>query len=154
VDSYVHPAVHFLWASWYTKTMARSRRPVMMVMKDKDIRLRRQLISNWDFMCIICGRPFANLACVTKEHIIPKSVAPRGMTDNLAPSHYRCNELRKTSSILTTARKIDTKASMMSQHHFEEWLNAPVPNRVVPPLALHPLSTPACLRPPETLPGL
>ena len=126
----------------------------MTVMKNEDVKLRLRLITNWDFMCVICGRPFANLACVTKEHIIPKSIAQKGMQNNLAPSHYRCNQLRKTFSILSTARKVDAKESTMNSRQFAEWLNAPVPNRIVPQTALMSLTTPECFKLPESLPGL
>lgn len=127
------------------------------VMKNDDVAYRKRLLERWDFLCVVCGREFMNLACVTKEHVIPRSVHSSQhmkFNDNLAPSHYRCNKLRGSGSIIEVAKLIDEKSKTMFYHDFVTWLNTPIPNRIVPKVALQPLRALQCLELPETLPGL
>lgn len=124
------------------------------VMKDSDVRARHNLLSDWGFLCVICGRRFTNIACVTKEHIIPRSKAPKGLQGNIAPSHYQCNKLRETSSIILFAKIIDQIELNMNPKEFIAWLNKPVPSRIVPYEATTLLHKPACFELPETLPGM
>lgn len=130
------------------------------VMKPKDVRARRYLLEEWDYTCIVCGERFENLACVTKEHVVPKSMGG-GKRDalepsfkNLAPSHHVCNKLRQTDSILVASKRVEFIRSTMSPEAFVRWLNTPVPNRVVPPEATRPIHGPASLELPEHLPGM
>lgn len=126
-----------------------------MTMKADDIAVRKKLLERWGRMCIVCGREFANLACITKEHVTPKSMTnDKKAAENLAPSHWRCNNLRGTMSVMQTARLIDHIETKMTPAKFFKWLNAQVPHRLVPPEALMPLRQRQFLELPEFLPGM
>ena len=129
--------------------------PVQMTMRESDIDYRRRLLVRWDYLCVICGREFANIACVTKEHIVPKSETkhPKG-DENLAPSHHQCNTIRQTASIIETAKMIDAIERAMKPWAFHAWLNKPVPNRIVPARALRPPRVQRFMELPDTLPGM
>ena len=95
-----------------------------------------QLVKKWGYLCIVCGRPFANLACVTNEHIIPKSIiGNKNKHSNMAPSHWRCNASKGDQSLVDAAKLIDKKEKQLGKN-FKKWLNARVPNRHVPWYAL------------------
>ena len=136
-------------------------------MKKDDIKLRYKLLHKWDYVCIVCGREFANVACITKEHIIPKSFeGGHGTWDNLAPSHYSCNQLRGVRSIIDVSKEIDKMCEIMPHKTFYGWLNKKIPSRDVPESALKPIKLPkhlmysrgphvlGCLELPEHLPGI
>lgn len=126
-----------------------------MLMKDADIALRRRLLERWGYVCVVCGREFSNLACVTKEHVVPKSAPDRfKLPENLAPAHYSCNQLRKTNTLIRAAREIDRIEKKMCPEKFLAWLNKPVPNRTVPAHALCPLRQRRFMELPERLPGM
>jgi len=133
-----------------------------MVMKEYDVQYRVRLLERWGYLCIVCGREFANLACVSKEHVIPKSKVKLGYThgdNNKAPSHHRCNQLRRDRSFIVAAREVDHHERMMHPKQFLAWLNRAIPNRIVPPEALLPLPplrrrVPQFLELPEYLPGV
>lgn len=118
------------------------------------------MLERWDFTCIVCGHGFANLACVSKEHVIPKSKAFHALAigiyngENKAPSHYNCNKLRGTRSFIVAAREIEELERQLSPSHFFEWLNKRIPNRTVPMEALASLRVPQHLELPEHLPGM
>lgn len=120
----------------------------------KDLRFRRRLLENYGYLCLICGRRFHNLACVSKEHIIPRSLAAKDTTGNIAPSHYRCNSIRGRDSIISTAKLVDAAEKTMHPVEFHLWLNVPIPCRVLPTEWHRPLNVPQCLELPETLPGM
>lgn len=124
-----------------------------MTMKPGDVADRRRLVKQWE-VCVVCGHDFANLACVTKEHVIPRSVMVPHTVGNIAASHYTCNMLRRANSIIATARMVEHRRRTMNHRHFLLWLNRPVPNRIVPHEALQPLRVPACFELPEHLPGM
>ncbi len=97
-------------------------------MTKKGARKAIALLRKWDYLCVICGLPFANLACVTVEHLIPRSMPDASKChDNTAPSHYRCNQLRQTESVIQTAALINAIASSMPAKNFVQWLNKIVP---------------------------
>ena len=137
--------------------MAKKNKNPPMVMKDEDVAYRWRLLVRWDFLCVVCGRGFKNIACVTKEHVIPRSIHgsrhPK-VEENIAPSHHQCNKLRGVGSIIETARLVDQKSKTMRQREFVRWLNMPVPHRIVPDSATRPLHTPLCLEPPDWVPGM
>ncbi len=129
----------------------------MGVMNSWDIAYRKRLLKRWGNACIVCGREFMNLACVTKEHVIPKSAPSElKLDENIAPSHHRCNQLRRTDSLLKTARQIDAIEMTMSPNEFVAWLNEAVPHRLVPFEAVLPLKYlhRNCFELPEILPGM
>lgn len=113
-------------------------------------------------ICIVCGRVFANLACITKEHVVPKSMTRESKAaqanyipdENVAPSHYQCNNLRGTMSFMQAARLVDHIETKMSPGKFHVWLNKQVPNRIVPAVALQPLRQRQFMELPEFLPGM
>lgn len=129
----------------------------MMVMKDEDVAYRWRLLVRWDFLCVVCGRGFTNIACVTKEHVIPRSIHSSKhmkVEENIAPSHHQCNKMRGVGSIIETAKLMEQKSKTMRHREFIRWLNVPVPHRIVPESAKRPLRQPQCLELPEWLPGM
>lgn len=88
------------------------------------------LVARWDHMCIICGRSFQNIACVSREHIIPKSFGGKG-SENIAPSHWSCNSFRGTMSLLDAQRAVERQLRRLGPHNAQEWLSRPVPGRMV-----------------------
>ena len=127
-----------------------------MLMKPDDVKLRRKLVNHWE-LCVICGHEFANLACVTKEHIVPKCrLKPNKHNEsgNIAASHYTCNNLRRANSIIAAAKEVERRRRTMKHKDFLRWLNKVVPARIVPAEALRSLYRPlACFELPEHLPG-
>lgn len=107
----------------------------------KSFKRNFKLLRRWDYKCVICGRPFKNLASVTTEHIIPRSIAKNThKADNHAPAHYRCNHLKGNRSLLAAVKLINKKEeSMGDEKKFTAWLNGRVPNRHVPHYALLPV---------------
>lgn len=100
-----------------------------------------KLLRRWNFQCIICGRPFDNAACVTIEHIIPRAGGGTGCQDNLAPSHFRCNQMKGELSLALAAHAVKRMENRWSAKRFHDWLNARVPHRQVPWYALLPVDT-------------
>lgn len=128
-----------------------------MTMKADDIKFRRKLLEKWGPVCIVCGREFANLACITKEHVVPKSMgsaAAKVLEENLAPSHYQCNNLRGSMSFVKACNLIDEIETKMKPSKFIAWLNKQVPHRIVPPEALAPIRKRQFMELPEYLPGM
>lgn len=99
-----------------------------------------KLLRRWGYQRIVCGRPFASLACVTVEHVVPRSVAGnKNKAHNLAPSHWRCNQLRGCLPLIVAAKAVDQMETKLGEKNFHAWLNAKVPNRDVPWFALIPI---------------
>lgn len=138
--------------------MATKKVVTKMLMKDSDIAYRRRMLERWGYLCIVCGREFAHLACVTKEHIVPKSAQESLKSrENIGPSHFSCNQHRGANSIFVTARFVDACEQSMKPLDFHKWLNREVPNRIVPPHALKPLYSRrkrGFMELPEHLPGM
>ena len=117
------------------------------VMKDHDARDRMKLLRLWDFTCVLCGHGFRDIASVSCEHIVPKSMGgPKNKGNrkhramgNLGPSHWRCNNFRGCMGMLETARLLDVVRREVGDEAFETWINQDVPHRVVPDcfMALH-----------------
>lgn len=107
--------------------------------KFKDARRYINLLRRWDHVCIICGRSFANLACVTREHLVPKSMGGKDDWNNVAPSHWNCNKHRGTLSLLDAQHMIELKLKRMGPRSAEEWLSTIVPGRDVPTWAFLPI---------------
>lgn len=127
-----------------------------MVMKADDVAYRQRLLDRWDHACVICGYGFTNVACVTKEHIVPKSAPEEAkvLTDNIGPSHYQCNNTRGTRSLIKVAAYIEKKRTQMGSRLFFRWLNTKVPHRIVPEEALAPTRGQRFLDLPDHLPGM
>lgn len=131
-----------------------------MVMKPEDVAYRRRLLDRWGHVCVICGYDFYNLACVTKEHVVPKSqrkyftrVGVEDL-DNIAPSHYTCNKLRGTDSIFLAVKIIEKNRLSMNEIDFKRWLNRKVTHRIVPLEAVMSLRPLAFMELPDFLPGM
>jgi hypothetical protein len=110
-------------------------------MKQKDIRQYVRLAARWDFICIVCGNGFETVACMTREHIIPRSRGGKKrykQADNIAPAHFRCNQLKGNHGLLESQLVLERKMVTMPAHAFKAWLNARVPDRVVPEDAMVP----------------
>lgn len=105
-----------------------------------------RLVKQWDKTCTICGEPFANLACVTYDHIRPVSLGGTGELSNFSPVHEVCNKLRGNRSLLRAVKivnqKLDKKRTQLTAQAFTEWLNAPVGDREVPWYAKLPIEVP------------
>ena len=87
----------------------------------------RRLLSRWDGICVLCGEPFDNLESLTREHIVPRSNNGNG-TENLAPSHFRCNQARGNLSLIEAMVLLRAKKKHLGEK-FAAWCNMPVPNR-------------------------
>lgn len=91
---------------------------------------KHRLLKRWDYLCVVCGRPFANLACVTLEHLTPRSLGGKG-TENFAPSHYRCNNRRGSRPLIRAADSLEREFNRILQRQGEQralqWLNKPNP---------------------------
>jgi len=94
----------------------------------KAIKKIKNLLKRWDGLCVICGEPFVSLESVTKEHIIPASLGGLDSSCNIAASHYNCNKLRGSRSLLLVAKVIEKKKEKMGKS-FLSWVNKGVPNR-------------------------
>ena len=88
----------------------------------------RGLLVRWDHCCVLCGEPFDNMESITKEHLIPKSKGGCG-SGNLAPSHFKCNQLRGDLSLIETFLLIQARKLKMGNETYRQWANTPVPNR-------------------------
>lgn len=51
---------------------------------------------------------------------------------NIAPSHYKCNHVRRTMSLIDASKFIEKKMSGMPVHTQKEWLRMKVPDRPTP----------------------
>lgn len=141
------------------KKSTTSQRAVF-VLSDENIVAFRNLLVRWDFKCIICGEEFDNIACVTREHIVPKSfnddrgqMLKKILTENRAPAHFTCNGLRGNGSIMDAQRAIHVARTTMTPEAFYRWLNRPVPNRYVDPKKLR-IKVAQSFSLPERLPGM
>lgn len=119
------------------------------------------LLERWDFQCVVCGYGFTNLMCVTKEHVVPRSMQGKTQAGGevYAPSHYRCNQLRKTDSLLKAFRRIELRKKSMKNEEFVRWLNVPVHSRTLLDKVqtyndVKLINRPGFMELPETLPGM
>lgn len=119
--------------------MPKGRPTRKTVMKPHDARFKLNLAAEWNDTCIVCGRAFDSLACVTIEHIIPKSKGGTGRW-NKAPSHHNCNKLKGVLPLTVAARLVEERLAKMSESCQRQWLNKAVPNRIVPPEAMYDLT--------------
>jgi hypothetical protein len=118
------------------------------------LRAFRRLVERWGNQCIVCGHSFKNLACVTREHLVPQSMGgSRRAVDNVGPSHYHCNQHRGTLSLVDANRMLLGRRRSMGDRSFFEWLNAPVPGRSVPKEAKETLLFGPCMLSGERLSG-
>lgn len=104
-------------------------------MKKHDADKRLRLLAQWDYKCVLCGREFATISCVTFEHMTPKSRGGTGRSENMGPSHHACNNLRGTASIIAAAAKLERSLCTIflagGQLAVATFLGTPVPNRAV-----------------------
>lgn len=112
----------------------------MSAMTKTSFKRNFRLLRRWGYQCVVCGRPFATMACVTVEHVLPRSiVGNRNKAENHAPSHWRCNQLKGNMPLTVAAMAIDRMEKKLGPKQFSSWLNAKVPNRDVPWYALIPI---------------
>ena len=102
-------------------------RPTRPLQNKGKLMLLTELIDMWGGVCVICGEAFASIDCVSCEHLIPKSMGG-GRQGNLAPSHYKCNMLRSSNSIIDAAMLVDRRRKRMSREQFLQWVNSPLPD--------------------------
>lgn len=115
-----------------------AKRPQGVAMSVQSFKDKLKLLRKWGYLCIVCGRPFANVACVTVEHIQPLSGGGRNNKANTAPSHHSCNKTKGKLPLMTAAQIIDSLEKRYGVN-FPQWLNQRVPNRPVPDYALLPI---------------
>jgi len=125
-----------------------------MQMSIHDFQQKWKLVWEWDGICIVCGHEFANIACVTTDHIIPKSRGGKNGNYNKAPAHYRCNQLKGAESLIVASKLIVVKRESMRPDEFVAWLNKPVPHRHVPHHATIALRKRRCLELPDRVAGM
>lgn len=106
-----------------------------MIMKKGDADKRLKLLRRWDHACVVCGRRFASISCVTFEHLVPRALVGTGRVDNIGPSHHVCNSLRGIQSLVAAyaamERSLCTLALMGGASAVTVFLSTPVPNRRV-----------------------
>ncbi len=111
-------------------------------MSRKETRRKFRILAQWENACIVCGREFASLACVTVEHIKSRHKGGSGDPENLAPAHYTCNQVKRASSLIAGARRVEKEFLRLTQRQGTAnalaWLNRNIPKRYVPPAALLP----------------
>lgn len=101
-------------------------------MHDGDAARLLRILTKWEFLCVICGHEFRDIACITVEHIIPRCKGGILMSDNLAPAHYNCNHTKADRSLLWATKNIEFIRKQRGVQ-FLDWLNKKVPGRKVPP---------------------
>jgi hypothetical protein len=89
----------------------------------------RTLLKRWEGLCVLCGELISNPDSVTKEHLIPGSKGGTNGADNLAPSHFQCNQIRGDLSLRETAVLMALRKKQMGEERFLEYINKSVPNR-------------------------
>ena len=107
----------------------------MVEHSSRTLRKYNKLLAAWDHKCVLCGEGFDDIESVTREHLIPRTIAlnvlkrKNSTRDNLAPSHFRCNQLRGTLSLVDSMVILDTLKDRMGIREFRCWVNERVPNR-------------------------
>lgn len=91
-------------------------------------RKHKSLMRRWENTCIICGESFVNEDSVTREHIIPASKGGSNSSENMAVSHYMCNQLRGDMSIIDAAVMMSLRKQELGDN-FIHFVNIPVPHR-------------------------
>lgn len=85
------------------------------------------LARRWEYCCVICGRKIETYDSFSVEHLIPRSKADlfeqEILKENVAPSHYNCNAMRGTMSILEANKKINKYLDSLKEHEVKDWLN-------------------------------
>lgn len=76
------------------------------------LRLILKLLERWDFQCVICGEPFENLGSITLEHLKPVILGGKSTQENLALSHYACNLVKGSGSLVKGMLRVKTKLNL------------------------------------------
>jgi hypothetical protein len=139
--------------------MKKVKAPQKVMMWD-DVDRRMRLLRSWDWQCVLCGGYFESIACVTVEHLMPKSrivdfkeMAAHTLHQNKAPSHYNCNQHRADMSLMDAIYTLARKRRVMGHKGFAEWANKKVPHRIIPPEFMSISTLPARAHPQVPLPG-
>lgn len=82
----------------------------------------------WEDICILCGELISNFDSVTFEHIIPASKGGDNKSNNIAVSHYQCNQVRENRSLIEGIRLVQRKREKLG-NNFPSFINQSVPNR-------------------------
>lgn len=104
-------------------------------MSSSDVKVALTLLSRWDGLCVVCGEPFRSILAVTRDHLVPRSRGGKGRSlhDNIAPCHFRCNQVKGHGSLLVAARRVAQRKLELGPVHFLQWLNSRVPGRRLMP---------------------
>ncbi len=111
----------------------------MNVLSRKSALFYVKLAKRWGLSCVVCGHQLENIACITKEHVVPHSMGGKKGVGNIAPSHYSCNQARNTMSLIEANKLINQKLSAMDKKDRHGWLTKKVPGRETPSWALLPV---------------
>lgn len=88
------------------------------------------LARKWEYCCIVCGRKIESFYSFSVEHMIPRCKIDfirndrEAMNENIAPSHYNCNQFRKTMSLIEASIKINEHLKKLGNKAIK-WLNKP-----------------------------
>lgn len=104
----------------------------MHALSEKKVQKLFHFTQRWDGKCYLCGTPFENMACVTRDHITPISLGgPKGRKKSynelVAPTHSSCNNFRGNASLIQTAKKLEEKRRVMGHKAFAKWANMTYP---------------------------
>jgi hypothetical protein len=85
------------------------------------------LARQWEYCCVICGRKIETYHSFSVEHLIPRSktylFSQEILKENVAPSHYSCNAMRGTMSILEANKRINKYLDTLGENKSRDWLN-------------------------------
>ncbi len=91
------------------------------------------LAREWEYCCVICGRKIETYRSFSVEHLVPRSLIGKSRlrylktsydrSQNLAPSHYNCNQTRGIMSIIEASKKINKYLDKLGEAKARDWLN-------------------------------
>jgi hypothetical protein len=88
----------------------------------------KKLMRKWECICVLCGEGFENIDSVTREHLVPQSMGGTNNAENLAVSHFVCNQLRGNLSLVEAAILIGLRKQELG-NKFNRYINRGVPHR-------------------------
>lgn len=88
----------------------------------------KTLMRRWESTCVLCGERIDDENSVTREHLIPRSKGGNNGSENIAISHFKCNQIRGDLSLIEIAILMEMRKAQMGDR-FSEYVNQPVPNR-------------------------
>lgn len=91
--------------------------------------IRNYLIDQQPF-CYLCNEVFTNEKSITIDHMIPKSKSYKISEinidfnfPNLGLAHYKCNNIKRTRSILIVVKELQNLKKQMGRKAFIQMVN-------------------------------